>query len=408
MKRISTLLLLIAIISPTNVYADDEDTGLNSLVDLIGKVDDADFQYDLLLGMHEALAGRLNVPAPKGWTETYLLLAKSDSEKVRETARELALVFGDENARNELKAVLRNTKATTSEREKAIDALTRTRTPELSPILIELLDDNAVCGAALRALAAFGDDAIADAIIERFPKFSADQQRDAVTTLAARIGSARKLVSALEKKHAPISAVSAYNVRQLQAFGDAELEKRVTSLWGATRPSSDEIKKQMASYKLKFTPKRLSEADLSQGRHVFKETCSSCHVLYGDGGKIGPDITGSNRNNIDYLLENILDPSASVAKPYQVSSIITDEGRVISGIVGRTTGGVVEIQTLNEKLTIDEDTIDVIRPSEKSMMPDGLIEKLSAQQFRDLIAYLSAMKQVDLPEQAANPLDRNN
>ena len=52
---------------------------------------------------------------------------------------------------------------------------------------------------------------------------------------------------------------------------------------------------------------------------MFAKTCQQCHTLYGVGGKVGPDITGSNRPNLDYLLENILDPSAVIPNDYKAT-----------------------------------------------------------------------------------------
>ena len=56
-----------------------------------------------------------------------------------------------------------------------------------------------------------------------------------------------------------------------------------------------------------------------------------CHTLFGEGGKVGPDLTGSNRANLDYALMNILDPSAVIAKEYRPTIVITTDGRVITG-----------------------------------------------------------------------------
>jgi putative heme-binding domain-containing protein len=65
---------------------------------------------------------------------------------------------------------------------------------------------------------------------------------------------------------------------------------------------------------------------------VFAKTCQVCHTLFGTGAKIGPDLTGSNRQNLDYLLQNIVDPSAVMAKEYQPLVVRLEDGRVITGI----------------------------------------------------------------------------
>src|SRR5438105_7157785 len=105
----------------------------------------------------------------------------------------------------------------------------------------------------------------------------------------------------------------------MQALRDRSVNERVTRVWGAVRPASADKREPMARYKAQLTPTALKGADRSKGRLVFQQACGSCHMLFGEGGKIGPELTGAQRMNLDYLLENILDPSALVPSEYQVS-----------------------------------------------------------------------------------------
>ena len=91
----------------------------------------------------------------------------------------------------------------------------------------------------------------------------------------------------------------------------------------------------MKQFRDKLTPAVLKEANLGVGRQLFQRTCASCHILFGEGGKVGPELTGSQRHNLDYLLENMLDPSAIVANEYRVTVVTTTDGRVINGIIKR-------------------------------------------------------------------------
>ena len=132
---------------------------------------------------------------------------------------------------------------------------------------------------------------------------------------------------------------------------------------------------------------------------MYQQTCASCHRLFDSGGKIGPDITGSQRTNLDYLLENLLDPSATVAKDYQMEVIATTAGRVITGLVVSDSKQVVTVQTVNEKLAVPADEIESRIRSTVSMMPEGMLQKLSTRQLRELFAYLMGSEQVPLPEE---------
>ena len=113
---------------------------------------------------------------------------------------------------------------------------------------------------------------------------------------------------------------------------------------------------------------------------------------------IGPEITGSQRTNLDYVLENLIDPSAAVAKDFQMEIILTDAGRVITGLIVDESDQALTIQTANERLIVPKPEIERRTLSQVSMMPDGLLQTLSNDQVRDLIGYLASPAQVEPPK----------
>ena len=110
--------------------------------------------------------------------------------------------------------------------------------------------------------------------------------------------------------------------------------------------------------------------------------------MFGEGEQIGPDLTGSNRNDIDYLLSNMVDPSAVVAKDYRMSILLTTDNRIFNGLVTNETDRTISIQTATENLSFDKEKIQDHKLTEKSPMPDGLLETLSNNEIRDLVRYL--------------------
>jgi putative heme-binding domain-containing protein len=130
---------------------------------------------------------------------------------------------------------------------------------------------------------------------------------------------------------------------------------------------------------------------------VFNTACAACHTLHGEGGKVGPDLTGGGRDNIDYLLENIVDPSAVVSTDFRMSVVDLKDGRVLNGLIAAKTERTLTIKTMTETLTVDRGDVGEIRESTLSLMPEGLLESLPPQQARDLIAYLMHRTQVPLP-----------
>ena len=146
-----------------------------------------------------------------------------------------------------------------------------------------------------------------------------------------------------------------------------------------------------------LTPERLKKANLSEGRQVFNQTCSVCHKLYGEGTAIGPDLTGGGRANLDYLLENIVDPNAIVPADYRASEIEFKDDRVLTALIVSKTERTLALQTPTEKLTVDRNDVAKIRESKLSLMPEGLFQGLKDDQIADLIAYLMNPTQVALP-----------
>src|SRR5262249_4479288 len=161
-------------------------------------------------------------------------------------------------------------------------------------------------------LATFKDEALPRLLLEHYASFTDGEKSDVVQTLASRPAYALALLDALEKGRVKRTDVSAYSARQMAELKNKEVTERLTKVWGAVRSTSQEKASQMAKYKALLTPDFVKSADLAKGRLVFSKTCSTCHRLFDDGAKIGPELTGSQRANVQYFLENVIDPSAIV------------------------------------------------------------------------------------------------
>jgi len=138
----------------------------------------------------------------------------------------------------------------------------------------------------------------------------------------------------------------------------------------------------------------LAAADKSAGRLVFNTACANCHTLYGHGGQVGPDLTGSNRDNLDYLLDNIVDPSAVVSADFRMSIVDLKDDRTLNGLIAAKTDHTLTLKTMTETVTLELAQIEKSQESSLSLMPEGLLEALTGSQQRDLIAYLMHRSQV--------------
>ena len=121
---------------------------------------------------------------------------------------------------------------------------------------------------------------------------------------------------------------------------------------------------------------------------------------------VGPDLTGSNRADLDYVLSNVLDPSALIGRDYLAHTIATEDGRVLTGIIRAEDKDTITLVTANETITLPKSEVEQRRQSEQSMMPEDLWTPLSEQEIRSLVAYLASPAQVPLPATEGRPGSR--
>ena len=195
----------------------------------------------------------------------------------------------------------------------------------------------------------------------------------------------------------PAQDLTAFHARQIRSLGDPALIGLLSEVWGELRDSPAHRREQVAKLKGQLGTPALSTADLSKGRVSFERVCASCHKLYGRGGEIGPDLTGAGRDNLDYLLENLVDPSASVNADFRMCVVAMRDGRVLNGLVRAKTDHTLTLQMQNEAVVLDRNDVEDLRPSVLSLMPEGLLDPLNPSEIRDLIAYLMQRSQVPLP-----------
>jgi putative membrane-bound dehydrogenase-like protein len=357
-------------------------------------------QLDLLVGAREALRGQKRMKMPTGWPEVYARLKKHPAPAARDHATALALVFDDPAALADLRQLALSSEAAAAARQAALEALFDKQLPDLAPALHLLLADKAVRRTALRGLAILPHEETPRRVLACYADLTSDERQDAVATLASRKDFALAMLDAIDGKIVPRGDLSAYVARQLYALGDDRVTERLRSVWGDVRDALPQKQEQLAKYKSLLSPAFLKKADLAGGKKLYTKTCQNCHVLYGEGGKIGPDLTGTNRSNLDYLLSNLLDPGAEIGRDYRMSTVVTSSGRVITGMILERTPARLTIQTATEKMVLPARDAELIKDSAVSMMPDGQLDQLTKEQVRDLIGYLAAPLQIALPSES--------
>ena len=362
-----------------------------AVVDAIGRGPHA--QTSLLEGLRDGLEGRVDVAPPGGWARLYERLQRADPTTAA-LARHVAGQFADtESARRNLSAV-RTRGLPAEERRKALRVLTLQRRPQLAAELPAALDDPELRLDAIRAIAAFDDEGLGRALLERLPALSGADRTEAVQTLASRRRYGRLLTDALAKDVIAKTDVPPHVARQLRRV----VGTGFTDVWGSVEPNASEDRA-FARYRGLLNDTALSRADAHSGRAVFDRTCGSCHKMFGEGGTIGPDLTGANRTSLDYLLFNVLTPNAEVAEAYRMVVVTTRDGRTLSGRVVAENDRQLTLSLVGQDaVAIAKADIQSREVTPVSMMPPGLFDALTDREVLDLVAYL---RSVDRPAAAS-------
>ena len=397
-KHIYFFLFAIVLLSSVQLRAQDAEA-LAALVGVLKESDDAGFQLDILKGISAALKGQRNLKSPEGWDTVAAWLGESPNAEVRQLARALSLTFGSKVALHALRKVLVDGKAKLPERRKALSALVAARDVKLPEVLRSLLREKTLRREALRGLGAFEDAKTSSAILKIYTTLDTAGKRDALTTLASRVSFAKALMAAVAQGVVKANELPADIVRHLRAHGVKDINETLDKVWGVSRSTPTAKLAEIAKYKKLLEAKVNRPDNLPRGRALFQRICAQCHKLYGEGGEIGPDITGSNRNNLDYLLTNMLDPNAEIPNDYRTTILRTKDNRVLVGVIRRSEGPSVTIATPAEVVTVAKRDVAAIEPQNFSMMPEGLVLALKVDQLRDLVAYLRGSRQLPLPKE---------
>ncbi|HEX5176717.1 MAG TPA: hypothetical protein VFV83_06805, partial [Chthoniobacteraceae bacterium] len=285
-------------------------------------------------------------------------------------------------------------------RLQALDAMIAFHDAELLKLLPAVLSSSTpqFIRRAFMALGRVEDAKLAEVILEAYPKLVAELQPLAIDLIMQREKWARKLLDAVLGGQLPKSVLNANHLRKILESNDREALWAVEKAFGKVReernPEREQVVAQMASH---FRAGNMG--DPQRGEIVFRSLCAQCHTIYGNGGKVGPDITSDGRASFDQLLSNVFDPSLVIGPAYQVTTVVTKDGRNLTGLIAedneqrvviRLPGGGDEVVPRNR--------VKYSRASKLSMMPEGLEAALDKKDLADLFAFLALDKPPSDPQ----------
>jgi putative membrane-bound dehydrogenase-like protein len=358
------------------------------LVALIGK--GGQNTENLLTGMLNGIEGRTDIQTPNNWKSVSEKLQRNKGS-VRELTMEISGLFGDKEATQRAFATLKDKKVKVDQRKRALQVLSAQQQSGLMAELPKLLGEPAMRKDAIRSIAAFDSESLGKMLIVGYKSFNSEEKLEAIQTLSSRSRYGNMLTIEIKEKRIPKKDVPANIARQLlRVVGSGFIE-----VWGPIEQvASDEAAYE--KYRKMLNQAALVRGDVKQGKILFQKSCGSCHKMYGEGGVMGPDLTGSNRADVNYILLNVLEPSAEIQDAYKMVVINTLDGRTYSGnVIGENQRQVtLRIVGQEEPLLINKSTIQSREVSAVSMMPPGLFQNLDEREIVDLMVYLQTNKNV--------------
>ncbi len=332
-------------------------------------------------GLAEGLAGRDKVAEPKSWKR---FVAGSNDAGIRN----LSAIFGDGQALEAIRRMALDESLEMKTRSAALKTLIRRRPEDLVEVCTKLLGVRYLNIEALAGLATSADPAVGESLVRTYRNFSLQDRPRVIDTLVSRRPWAKSLLKAVAEGRLGSAEISVLQARQILSLGDPELVSALESHWGKIETSSEAKLAARKSIQAEIASGKPNDDSVKLGRTVYARTCGQCHTLYGEGGKLGPDITGSQRQNFDYLMENVLEPSAVVTPDFRVTQISLKDGRVLSGLVRPRDASTLALVTPAETFILLKSEIDEQKPTAQSIMPEGQLESLNRDERIGLLHYL--------------------
>ncbi len=347
----------------------------------------------LLVGLEKAFTGRAvdDLPDELKTAITRAWAAGASASRVG-----LGLRIGHEASVAEALRLIADGKANPTQRQEAIRILGEVSQPRSVPVLLNVMrtGPKTLQLEALTALQRYDEKQISKEVLA----FALDRKttdpalrEGAISLLSSRPAWSLELLQVIDGGKISPRSVSMDIVRKIHLYKDPAIIKLIEKHWGKVRASTA-VEKKREMVRL-GTILKGAKGNATAGKIVFTNTCGKCHKLFGEGGAVGPELTGYERDNLMYWLENIADPSAAIRDEYMTFVITTTDGRTLTGLIAEQDKQTVTLKTAEgQAVRLSRSKIEDLRASLVSLMPEDQLKPLTEQQVRDLFAYLSSKR----------------
>lgn len=243
----------------------------------------------------------------------------------------------------------------------------------------------------LQAAAKFDDKRIPEALLLTWEQQIAGDKalrEDALRVLAGRKEWAQILVSFVNEWKVPTKQFTVDIVRQLSLHKDPEIDAAIDKHWKGLLATGPTPEKKKEAERIKAVLKT-GLGDAEKGKAQFMGRCFICHKLFGEGGQIGPELTGYDRSNADFWLDNLFMPSMEIREGFGAYIVKTKGGQILTGLMdAQDANGIVIKDMANNKTALKQTDIESMTASPISLMPEGLTTGMSDADLKDFFAYL--------------------
>lgn len=297
---------------------------------------------------------------------------------------------GDAAAIKDALVVIANQKADVTERLNYVRVFGEVRQPDALAVLLAIADSAEpvpLRKAALISLMSYDRPEIGSKAVALLAKSAGEVRLTALALLVSRAEWSLDLLKSIKAGEVAANTVPRDMVDRIRHHEPKQLQSLLAEIY-PQQPAAgvtDFIAK-IADVEAKL---KAGSGNPYAGEPIFMEKCAPCHKLFFKGGRIGPELTAYQRDNLGTMLISIINPNAEIREGFQYYSVSTKDGRSLSGFLVERDAQILVLRGLEgEDITLRQADVSLLTPMGRSLMPEGLLDTLSDQQLRDLFAYL--------------------
>ncbi len=348
---------------------------------------------NLALGIRQRGSKPITLPTASPAADALRRFLASDSDAIRNAANEVAglvRVFGEDELATRLKlaaSVLPDETKPLPDRVAAAQDLAAGKFADFAPTLVGALaprQPEPLQVAALDALDAFSDPKVATAITDRWAQFTPALRARAIVIILKRKERIAPLLDALEYGAIPRNALDSAQRALLTQSRDAAIVERAKQIFAASKRDTKLADSLKAVLSL--------EGDVRRGEKTFQARCTSCHAA-SNAPLVGPSLASVRNNPPDQILKNIADPNLAVLPQFVQYLAETNDGEMFNGIIVAETDQAITLRRpgASDRTLLRRDLRGWVS-SRVSLMPEGLLDGLAAQDIADLLEFVRQIK----------------